>query len=348
MGTTVLDQTLDTLAADDLTSATDTELHDRMLGLLRGRVRLDGLLYATIDVWDTRGIWSGDGSKSPASRLKAETGIAKTDASTLVRRSRKLRHMPLVAAAVTVGRLQPGCVDALSDARKLCADIFHQHEQTLVDACTGMNVDDARRVIRNWIRHHDPDADENNTKKRHAGRQLGAAATFDGMVHLNGLLPAVGGQEFLAELNRLERQLYEHDQATGEVRTATQRRTDALVLMAERSATLDIDEHHAGRSPRISLTLVLGMNTAEHLRAPPNTSAKPSPASRSPHSGSCPPSPAATSNESGSTARTTPSPPHRNAPSPERYAKPSKSATNAAPTPPAATHLNRPGMVGGS
>ncbi len=265
MDAAVLDHTLDTLAADDLSSATDAELHARMLTMLRGRVRLDGLLYATIDVWDSRSIWSGDGSKSPASRLKAETGIAKADASTIVRRSRKLRSMPLVAAAVIVGRLQPGCVDAMFDARKLCADIFDQHEQALVDACVGIGVDEARRVIRNWIRHHDPDGDEKKAKKRHGERQLSAAATFDGMVHLNGLLPAVGGQEFLAELNRLERQLYDHDQNTNSPRTAGQRRADALVLMSQRSATLDIDEYHAGRSPRISLILVLGMNTAEHL-----------------------------------------------------------------------------------
>jgi hypothetical protein len=265
MDTAVLHEALDRLAENDLSLGTDTEIHERLLGMMRGRVRLEGLLYETLDVWDARTIWSGDGSTSGAARLAAETGIAKREASSAVSRARKLRSMPVTAAAIRDGELQPSCIEALFDARQVNPDGFDHYEATLVDACRAIGADESRRVLRNWIREHDADGEEERAKKRHAGRKLSAAETFDGMVHLNGLLPAVGGQEFLAELRRLERQLYTDDQQTGNIRTSDQRRADALVVMAQRSATLDIDEFHSGRSPRVSLTLVLGLNAAEHL-----------------------------------------------------------------------------------
>lgn len=118
MDTGVLDEALDVLAGDDLSSAADVEVHDRLLGLLRGRVRLDGLVYDTLDVWDARGIWAGDGSRSAASRIVAETGVAKRDANVAVRRARALRVLPAAATAIRDGRLQPGCVDPLHSARQ--------------------------------------------------------------------------------------------------------------------------------------------------------------------------------------------------------------------------------------
>lgn len=265
MDTGVLHEALDRLAEHDLSLGTDTEIHERLLGMMRGRVRLEGLLYETVDVWDARTIWNGDGSTSGAARLAAETGIAKRDASHAVSRARKLRSMPVTAAAIRDGGLQPSCIESLFDARKVNTEGFDHYETTLVDACRQIGADGSRRVLRNWIRAHDADNEEDRAKKRYAGRRLSAAETFDGLVHLNGLLPAVGGHEFLTELNRLERQLYADDQQNDNLRTADQRRADALVVMAQRSATLDIDEFHAQRSPRISLTLVLGLNAAEHL-----------------------------------------------------------------------------------
>lgn len=77
-----------------------------------------------------------------------------------------------------------------------------------------------RRVLRNWIRAHDPDGDDERARRR-------------------------------------------HDQTHGRVRTVWQRRADALVEMGRRSATLaDADP---GRRPRVGLTVIVGVNTAEQL-----------------------------------------------------------------------------------
>lgn len=265
MDAAVLHQALDRLADDDLSLGTDAQIHDRLLGMMRGRVRLEGLLYETLDAWDARMVWCGDGSTSGAARLAAETGMAKREAGLVIARARKLRQMPATATAIRDGALQPGCVEPLADARNVNVEGFDRYEPELVAACRAIGVDESRRVLRNWIRAHDSDGEDERAAKRHAGRRLGAAETFDGLVHLEGLLPAVGGQEWLAELNRLERRLHADDQETNSIRTPAQRRADALVLMAQRSATLDVDEFHAGRSPRVSLTLVLGVNAAEHL-----------------------------------------------------------------------------------
>ena len=63
------------------------------------------------------------------------------------------------------------------------------------------------------------------------------AVTLDGTVDVQATLDPVGGAAFKQELDRLEHQLYLADKRTGNLRTVTQRRADALVEMAQRSRT---------------------------------------------------------------------------------------------------------------
>ena len=55
------------------------------------------------------------------------------------------------------------------------------------------------------------------------------------------------------------------DDKDGTVRTASQRRADALVEMARRSAALDHGEVAEGRRSRVVLSVVLGLDAFEHL-----------------------------------------------------------------------------------
>jgi hypothetical protein len=89
--TAVLHQTIDELAAGDLGSLGDTEIHELTVGLARARTRLDGTLMSALDIWDARGIWSDDGSKSPAARLSREANWSKREAGVAIRRARVRR-----------------------------------------------------------------------------------------------------------------------------------------------------------------------------------------------------------------------------------------------------------------
>ena len=81
------------------------------------------------------------------------------------------------------------------------------------------------------------------------------------MVAVDGLLDPVGGEIFNTELHRLCEQLRLQDLRDGVERTATQRRADALVEMAMRSATASAD----GLRPRPLFTVTIGIDPFNHL-----------------------------------------------------------------------------------
>lgn len=105
------------------------------------------------------------------------------------------------------------------------------------------------------------------------GRYLLIRRTLGGDVDVQGRLDAVRGAIVANELARLETELFEQDWAQGRerfgdavcldwlARTPTQRRADALVLMATRSSAME-----AGSVPASPLfTVHLDLNTAKKM-----------------------------------------------------------------------------------
>jgi hypothetical protein len=86
-----------------------------------------------------------------------------------------------------------------------------------------------------------------------------ASTTIDGTVVLDGTLDAVRGAIVTNELKRLEHELYLADKQAGIVRTASQRRADALVLMATRSTGA------TGTPARPLFTVLVGDRSLERL-----------------------------------------------------------------------------------
>lgn len=257
---------LDEMVDEDAAVLTDHELTERVLGVARARCRLEYVHLETLSVWDSRGVYADDGSRSGASRIAAQTGFSRSEAAAAIRRARRLRSLPATAEAISAGVLDPRCAELLSEASTIELDVpFTEVEPILVEACATVGFDEAKAVISRWVRAHDRAGDEERERRSHDRRHLSIAETLEGQVHINGLLPAVAGREFAAEVRRLEKQLRDDDRRTGSLRTAQQRRADALALMARRSATLDIDETVAGRSPRVLLSVVVGLNTVESL-----------------------------------------------------------------------------------
>lgn len=262
MDAEALHRSIDDLAAQDLSTLCDAEIHELTMGLARARCRVDGVLMAALDVWDARQIWSSDGSKSAAARLSREANWSKATASMAIRRARALRRLPATAAAVTDGDLAAEFVDLVDRAAEVELTVpFSVCEPAIVDGCIRTGYTESRDAINRWIDASDPADADARARKRLERRGLTAGDTIDGLVHLNGLIDAVGGQEWLAELRRLESARYLDDRASGRVRTAPQRRADALVEMARRSAAVT----EPGKPARIVLTVVVGLNTVEHL-----------------------------------------------------------------------------------
>jgi len=106
----------------------------------------------------------------------------------------------------------------------------------LVEQCSTLRFFQAVKLVDYWCHRADTQAAEDDADRKRQGVHLHASPTFAGTVVINGVLDPVGGAVVVAELARLERQLYLADQHAGIVRTKAQRLAAALVEMAQRSA----------------------------------------------------------------------------------------------------------------
>jgi hypothetical protein len=244
-----LTKSIDELLEVDVRFLTDTQVHDLTVGLQRQASRLAAARANAVGSWDARRIWAADGSKSARARLARECGMDPDTAGADIGRARKLRTMPVTAAALADGLLSLDTVDLL--ARANTGDrrpLFARDEQLLVNLVSPMRYSTAKRTVAYWRSNAD---DEAGTKgvDRQKGRRHGCAdRTFNGGIHLSAFLPRVAGAGFFDEFHRIGRQLFESDLAEARrlhpddpmahlARTGAQRGADALMIMAARSAS---------------------------------------------------------------------------------------------------------------
>ena len=131
----------------------------------------------------------------------------------------------------------------------------------MVNLCRTPFFGVAARGIDYWKQCADLDAADRDADTLHASRHLSASVTFNGTVAVDGVLDPLGGEVFKTELDRLCEQLRLEDLRDGVERTTTQRRADALVEMAMRSATALAD----GLRPRPLLSVTIGIDPFNHL-----------------------------------------------------------------------------------
>jgi hypothetical protein len=129
--------------------------------------------------------------------------------------------------------------------------LFERDESLLVDQIKMLRHPDARRCTRYWSNIAEDEVGKEPSDRDRDCRWFSGARTFLDRVSLDGMLDPVAGTIVLNELHRLEQKLFERDwaearakrgdQATVDdlARTSDQRRADALVEMAERSAAMD-------------------------------------------------------------------------------------------------------------
>ena len=87
-------------------------------------------------------------------------------------------------------------------------------------------------MVEYWKQHADAAGCEDDAQRRHEARTATTSTTFEDMIHVRALLDPLGENIVPAELNRSTEQQRRHDEHDGTVRTAGQRRADALVPTA--------------------------------------------------------------------------------------------------------------------
>lgn len=259
-----LAEAIDAVVDVDPTGLTDGQVHRQLMELLRQQAKLDSATARLAASWDARRAWAEDGSKSPDARLAREAKLRRATTSRIIKRARALATMPLTAAALAEGAITTDHVDVLMHANaqsRVRCTRFAIDEHTLVAYCRQLTFFEADRAIRNWINVVDAALDDDGPEPTWRDREAAWFRGIEGDVHVRAILPPVGGSEFIAAVERIERELYLDDQRTGSERTGPQRRADALVEMARRAMAMPADAN----KPRPVITVIMGDWSFRHL-----------------------------------------------------------------------------------
>ncbi|HVF33637.1 MAG TPA: HNH endonuclease signature motif containing protein [Acidimicrobiales bacterium] len=258
----------------DVDGLGDDELHALVVDLDRIASSLDAARAQLAAALDARRSWADTGARSCAAFLAHQTRRPRPECGGRVALGRKLRALPLAAAAWAAGDIAEAHARRLAQAcNHRSASAMERDEAVLVDLACTLPFHEFAQAIAYWELHADPDgADDDAIDRRHR-RRVGFATTFGGMGHGSLLLDPVSAEIFGDELRRLEGELFVAERArtkerlgrdprAGEYeRTPDQRRADALIEMARRSATAPAD----GRPPRPLFQVVLGADSLARL-----------------------------------------------------------------------------------
>lgn len=258
--------------ATDLTALTGGQLEE--LALLSHEVLNLATAAHTraLAALDVSREWEVDGARSAAVWLAWKGHVPTGRARALVRCGRELRDLPVTEAAFLAGKLTVDHVRMLAGARTVNPETFRGYEAELVEMACDLIYAQFVVAVKYWCHLNDPDT-EHSARKRYEQRRAHCSRTFEGTVQLDATFDPVNGAIFAQELARLENRLFEADwsEATERCggrpsnrdldRTPAQRRHDALVLMAKRSAALS----DGAAVPRPLVTVLVGAATLANI-----------------------------------------------------------------------------------
>jgi hypothetical protein len=264
----VLREAIDALESVDPSVLADEE---SVVTLHRQLSRLEAITTGATSAFERSGVWALHGARQVAVWLAVRCGLAKAEARRRVRLGRALLTVPLAERAWRAGEVTGAHVAKLTSLRTTwTADAFERDESLLVDKAKTLRFEDFTKVADYWAQHADPGGTEEAAEARRARRDVtlfpSAFGSWLGSINLD----EVSGAIVSGELRRIEDALFEADRAeyhqregaeatagTELCRTAAQRRADALVEMATRSA----GTRGEGRRPRPLFSVFVGYET---------------------------------------------------------------------------------------
>jgi hypothetical protein len=235
-GLATLAGAVDDLAAQDLNRLTDAALAEQVLALRRLLDRLEGHWLQQLAAVDGRGAAGADQDQetgSTAAWLRTRLRLGPGAASSSVRTARALFRGPLVATAqaLTEGTIAPAHAAVLAHGTQHLPDhVTAEAEPVLLETAGRLDPPRLRRVLGHLQQVADPDGADAQAERHHQRRGLWLAATWEGMVAVDGLLEPEAGQLLAAALEPLARPANAQDTRSGD-----QRRADALTELARRS-----------------------------------------------------------------------------------------------------------------
>jgi hypothetical protein len=177
--------------------------------------------------------------------------------------------MPGTSAAYDAGEITSDHVRVLAAACRSNQELFEKADEELLFDATTRRFDQFQRQVDYFRQIADADGVEDQAVNAFEQRNLHCSRTFEDTVRLDGSLDPIGGTIYKNELDRLEHQLFLDDWAQARERvgdkaterdlrrTPEQRRADAQVEMARRSAAMPENAKQAV----VLLTVLVGYET---------------------------------------------------------------------------------------
>jgi hypothetical protein len=201
---------------------------------------------AEFDQWRE---WGGDGALCATAWIDTRCHVPKREARAQLRRGKALPDLPLAAEAWRNGDIGAAQVDVLIKAKRpVTEDALAGAEAYLVQAGIDMKFAAFCGVVAYWEQMADQDGTDEAALAREARRDAYLVPSPDGYLGAMNF-DVIGGAIVAKELRRLEDELFEADWAEAKerlgrdphiddlARTPAQRRADAMIEMAVRSAS---------------------------------------------------------------------------------------------------------------
>lgn len=251
------------LVEADLDAALPTELAEVLVELLGCATRLDAVVAEVAARVDASKVWANDGSTTCAGWLGRAAHRDRSECAAVLRRGRQLRDMPLAEEVHLAGRISARHVRMLAAARTAAPESYADDEAWLVARACELSFADFAKVINYWRQCAAPDDAEHDALARYRKRRLNMGSGLDGTGFADVAFEPIGYATFSEALRRIERELWEADWADARQRLGpaatkadldrsdAQRRYDALIEMARRSAAGPAD----ARTPRPLVTV---------------------------------------------------------------------------------------------
>jgi hypothetical protein len=243
--------------------------------LLSASGRLDALTARVGSAMDRSGIWAEQGKGTPAALVRSMApNHHKAAAGRIVRNGERLRRMPLVAESFQAGRITSDHIRVFGELlHKRFENRFPEFEEQLVDAAETLRFDQFCSLIARWKDSADRSEPDKRDQQDLDSREVHLSRSFNNRGILSGTLTPIAAVSIGNELDRLSDILFKQEwtEATerlGErnvtttdlLRTPSQRRHDALLLMARQSAG-------AGPNPNVPNPLLSVHCTLADLQA---------------------------------------------------------------------------------
>ena len=236
----------------------------RMEELIEARDRLDAVIAHGLQAMDVADVTVGECGRTTRSWLVEEVYRSPTEAGRMLAAARAMPVYPGLAAAFTAGDISAEHVRViLGCLRQLPAGQVDAALPILLEAARAMDPVTLGQVVRELLLRTGADESrEAAQQRRYTDRWARISTTFQGMVHLEGMLDPESGRTLLTAIDAMMTSQDRNDTSApawgdrdSEVRTVGQRRADAIVDLARRALTDGDLPDHGGDRPQVLVTI---------------------------------------------------------------------------------------------